>query len=92
MTYPIVRFDNTDVSSYVTGVVNNEILMDCPDLPPGEYTVTVITEVGVSNKVQFNILGVIDPLEGFTKISDHSERGLSRLIHQYKRPHIVEGN
>jgi len=86
MAFPEVYFDNHNVSGYVTSVVAGEIELDCPDLPAGEYMVTVVTEEGTSSKARFTILEELDVTEGFTKETYHVERANDRFLHQYKKP------
>jgi len=81
-----VFFDGIDVSSYVTGVNGSIIDMTCPNLPVGEYMVTIENENGVSNRVRFTIVAEVDATEGFTREIYHVERGNSRFMHQFKKP------
>ncbi len=86
MAYPEVFFDNHNVTNYVTSFTAGEIELDCPDLPAGQYMVTVVTEDGTSNKAIFTITEDLDPTEGFTRETYHVERANDRFLHQYKKP------
>ena len=82
----IVRFNGTNVTAEVTEITSDSIKLNCPDLPPGEYEVTVENSNGVSNSVIFTILEEIDPENDFTKEEYHRERAFNRLFHQYRKP------
>jgi len=88
MAFPIVRFDNNDVTLFLTSTSVTEFKMTAPDLPAGEYLVTVINECGISNAIPFSIVEDIDPEDAFGKITDHVLQANERLLHQYRQPHI----
>jgi len=85
---PVVKFSNEDVTIFLTSVSETELRMPCPPLPAGEYTVTVLNPGHVSNGVPFTIIEDIDPVSGFTQISNHTEIAFGRILHQYKKPHL----
>lgn len=85
---PIVRFTSKDVTIFVTGVSDTQIDLTTPNLPPGEYLVTVVVDGVVSNGMPFTIIKDIDPLSEFTKVTDHIGEAFKRILHQYRRPHL----
>ncbi len=87
MSLIAVRFDNHDVTVYMTSSSGSQIDLTTPDLPAGEYEVSVLTSEGLSNSVPFTIIEDIDPTSGVTKITNHIEAAKERLLHQYLKPH-----
>lgn len=83
-----VKFDNVEMIGFVTENTESKITITNPTLPPKQYLVTVIKEIGPSNSLVFPIVEPLDASEGFTQITDHVQQAKNRILHQYLRPHL----